>query len=109
MYCCCDCKIMSDDDWMERCSCEWKGWISVYDWPPPRKNKDLPFALPADEGKYYTRYQNGAGDHYEEVQEYKKNPRESKCGYTGKKVWLHWSGNDEKQPYAWRNLKESET
>lgn len=103
MYCCCNCKIMKD--WETRCTCDWEGWVNIDDWPPHRKNKSLPFCLPAEEGKYMTRYQNCAGDHYEIVQEYKKIPRKEECVFTGKEEFLHWSGNSEDQPYAWRNIR----
>lgn len=106
MYCCCDKKIGHDGDWT--CECDWKGWLNVFLWPDERKNKHLPCALPSKNGTYYVRCQSGAGDRYEDVQEYSTIPRDGKCGYTGKDLKLNWSGNDEGQPYAWRELREGE-
>lgn len=106
MYCACDKKIGHDNEWT--CVCDWKGWLNCHDWPPERTNKHLPFAYPVKNGKYYVRYQSGAGDRYEEMQEYSTVPRDGKCGYTGKSLKLQWSGDDEGQPYAWRDLRDSD-
>ena len=112
MYCCCGMKItcISDEELREKCTCDWERWISIRDWPPWRKNKDLPFAIPCEDGKYLVRYQNDSGDHYEVVQEYTKTPREvdAQWGYTTGKELVHWSGDYEEQPYAWRELHDSE-
>ena len=104
MYC--NCYVKINDDWEDRCVCDWYGWLSIHDWPPPRKNKHLPFALPAKEGKYLTRYQTDCGDHVTIIQQYKTTPRKVCCGYIGKELLVHWSGNDEQQPYAWRELRK---
>jgi hypothetical protein len=90
------------------CTCDWNGWKSIYDWPEERKNKDQPFALPKKDGKYYVRCQSGSGDRYEEVQTFSLKTRTETCGYTGKKFEVHWSGDDESQPYAWRELREGD-
>ncbi len=100
MYCCCDQKIR--DEW--ECKCDWEGWVSRYDWPEERNNKGISFSEPAKEGQYVVRVQNGSGDRYEDVQTFYLDPRPVICGYTGKKFEVHWSGNDEEQPYAWREL-----
>lgn len=108
MYCCCKCKIKLGEEWENRCTCNWDGWISIYDFPPTRKNKNLPFALPVEDGKYLTRYQNNSGDHYEVYQYFQKIPRKSKCVFTGLEVFLHWSGRSNEQPYAWAELYDDE-
>jgi len=84
------------------CTCDWKGWISRYDWPPQRKNKSLDFGEPNEEGSYLVRVQSSCGDRYEEEQNYSKTARKVVCGYTGREFLVHWSGDDESQPYAWR-------
>ena len=120
-YCCCDWK-MSDSMHIDMvkgettiykadpdgCTCDWSDWTSVYDWPPERKNKDKPFGLPEKDGKYLVRCQSGSADRYEEIQTFSLKTRIETCGYTGKKFQVHWSGNDEGQPYAWRELKEGD-
>jgi hypothetical protein len=90
------------------CTCHWNEWTSIYDWPEERKNKEKPFALPLKDGKYYVRCQNDSGDRYEEIQTFSLKTRIECCGYTGKEIEVHWSGNDESQPYAWRELKEGD-
>lgn len=120
MYCCCDWKMTgsmyidipnrttnyyeSDPD---RCTCDWNNWVSVYDWPEERKNKHKEFSLPKKDGKYLVRCQSSCGDRYEEIQSFSLKTRIETCGYTGKEFEVHWSGDDERQPYAWRELKES--
>lgn len=105
MYCCCGQKITID---FENCRCDWTNWISIYDWPKERKNKEKSFSLPDKNGKYYVRYQNNSGDRDECIQDFSLITRTEKCGYTGKEFDVHWSGNDESQPYAWRELKKDE-
>jgi hypothetical protein len=90
------------------CTCDWQDWNSVYDWPEERKNKEKPFCLPSKEGKYLVRYQNQCGDRNEEVQSFSLKTRTVSCGYTGKEFQVHWSGDDESQPYAWRELREGD-
>lgn len=103
MHCACDKKMGRDNEWT--CECDWKGWLSIVDFPDERKNKNLPFAQPQKDGTYYVRCQSGSADRYEETQEYSTVPRDGRCGYTGKPLKLHWSGDDEGQPYAWRDLR----
>jgi len=121
MYCACDWKMTgslhisisnktstyyeADPD---GCTCEWDGWNSIFDWPKERKNKDKPFALPKKDGSYYVRCSNGSGDRYEEIQKFSLATRTERCGYTGKEFKVHWSGNDESQPYAWRELRQND-
>ena len=121
MYCCCDWKMTrsthidmvnktiteyeSDPD---GCTCDWKDWISVYDWPQERKNKDKPFGLPKNDGKYLVRFQTNDGDRCECEMEFKIQSRKVCCGYTGKEVEVHWSGNDEEQPYAWKEINQTQ-
>jgi hypothetical protein len=90
------------------CTCDWDNWFSVCDWPEERKNKNIPIQLPKQNGKYYVRVQTCAGDRYEDIQEFSVVPRDAKCGFTGKDLKLHWSGNDEEQPYAWRELRNDD-
>ncbi len=90
------------------CTCDWEGWTSLYDWPPERKNKDKTFSEPEKEGKYLVRASTNCGDRYEEVQSFSLTPRTVTCGYTGKEFQVHWSGDEESQPYAWRELKEGD-
>ena len=47
-------------------------------------------------------------DRFEEVQTFSLKTRTIHCGYTGIEQQVHWSGNDEEQPYAWREFRESE-
>jgi len=121
MYCCCNWKMTGSlvidipnktstyyEPDTDGCTCNWNGWTSIYDWPPERKNKDTSFALPKKDGKYYVRYQNGCGDRYEEVQSFSLKTRTETCGYTGKELQVHWSSDDECQPYAWRELQEGD-
>lgn len=84
------------------CTCDWNNWVSVHDWPPERKNKDTPCVLPEKDGKYLVRCSNGCGDRYEEEQDFSIKTRTERCGYTGKEFQVHWSGDDEGQPYAWK-------
>jgi len=121
MYCCCNWKITGsmyidvqnkksiyyecDPD---GCTCDWNEWISICDFPKERKNKEKEFYLPFNDGKYYVRYQNFNGDRCEEIQNFSLKTRTETCGYTGEKIQLHWSGDHESQPYAWRELKEGE-
>lgn len=102
MYCCCENKISSDNF---ICNCDWQGWTSRYDWPPERKNKDLPFSEPPKSGKYLVRIQTQCGDRYEDESRYSPIARIVECGYTGKDVIVYWEGNDEEQPYAWKELE----
>jgi hypothetical protein len=90
------------------CTCDWNDWISIFDWPPERKNKHKPFRLPKKDGKYYVRVANESGDRYEEIQNFTLKPRKERCGYTGEEFDVNWSGNYEEQPYAWRELKNEE-
>lgn len=121
MYCCCEWKMTGSTHidipngtttYYEAdpngCTCNWDGWTSRFDWPEERKNKDKPFAQPTKNGKYYVRVQSGCGDRYEEMQTFSTEARKIRCGYTGKELCVHWSGNDESQPYAWRELREEE-
>ncbi len=102
MYCCCDQKIK--DGW--KCLCKWKNWVSVYNWPrgQERRNKYRPFSLPKKEGKYLVRISTQCGDRYETESEFSFKPRIVPCGYTGNPCICHWSGDDEEQPYAWKEI-----
>lgn len=117
MYCCCEWKMTPSYhiDMVNKthtiyevdpdgCKCDWTGWISRYDWPEERKNKNVPFSEPIKEGKYLVRVQTMCGDRYEDEQYFSKTPRMVRCGYTGKEFIVHWSGNDENQPYAWKEI-----
>lgn len=117
MYCCCDWKMTGSThiDMVNKtiteyepdpdgCTCDWTNWISVYDWPPERKNKDKPFGLPLKEGKYLIRFQTQCGDRVECESEFKLEKRIVYCGYTGKAIEVNWSGDDEEQPYAWKEI-----
>lgn len=117
MYCACDWKMtgsthidMVNETFTryeadpDGCTCDWTGWISRYDWPEERKNKSVPFSEPNKNGKYLVRCQSGCGDRYEEEQYYSSIPRTIKCGYIGKDLIVHWSGDDEGQPYAWKEI-----
>lgn len=104
MYCCCGNRITRDIG--EGCTCDWNGWISLHDWPPSRKNKSLPFAMPVKEGYYRTRVQDSAGDRYEGKQYFSVVPRKEPCVFTGIETELHWEKNSEYQPYAWTTLEE---
>lgn len=101
MYCCCDQKIK--DGW--KCLCSWKGWNSCYDYPPERRNKNRKIReFPEKEGLYLVRYCSQCADRYEDEQTYSFTPRSIRCGYTGKELIVHWSGNYEEQPYAWKEI-----
>lgn len=117
MYCCCDWKMTGSThiDMVNKiiteyeadpdgCTCDWNGWISRYDWPPERKNKDKPFSEPTKDGRYLVRFQTLCGDRFEEEQDFSLNYRIIRCGYTGKEMKVNWSGNDEEQPYAWKEI-----
>lgn len=119
MYCCCDWKMTGSthidmvnkvcthyEPDPEGCTCDWTNWTSIYDWPEERKNKDKPLELPLKDGKYYVRVQSQCGDRYEEIQHFSLITRNERCGYTGKELQVHWSGDDQSQPYAWRELIE---
>ncbi len=121
MYCCCDWKMTGSThiDMVNKiitnyepdpdgCKCDWKGWNSIYDWPQERKNKDKSFCLPDKDGKYLVRVQTSDGDRYEDIQTFSLKSRMVRCGYTGKEFEAHWSGDDESQPYAWKELLEDE-
>ncbi len=117
MYCCCDWK-MTDSihiDMVNKkttiyeadpdgCTCDWNNWNSIYDWPAERKNKDRPLKLPEKEGKYLVRIQTDCGDRYEDESEFKFEKRKERCGYTGREFEVHWSGDLEQQPYAWKEI-----
>lgn len=121
MYCCCGWKMTgsmhidmpnktstyyeADPD---GCTCDWDDWTSIHDWPTERKNKERLFSLPEKDGKYYVRCQSGCGDRYEEVQTFSLKTRTETCGYTGREFEVHWSGDDEGQPYAWRELRDED-
>lgn len=102
MYCCCGNKI-SRDDFV--CDCDWQGWISIYDWPDERKNKEKPFYLPPKDGKYLVRCANGSGDRYEIESNYFSASKTISSSYDLNPVQVHWEGNDEEQPYAWKELE----
>ena len=102
MYCCCDEKIT--DCW--QCNCDWNEWISCYDYPPERKNKHVPISLPTSHGTYLVRRQNGSADRYEEEAEFFVNPKTVPCGYTGTFHEIHWAGDRDHQPYAWKEIKK---
>ncbi len=117
MYCCCGwkmtpsceidmvnktCSIYEVDP--EGCECNWEGWNSLYDWPEERKNKDKTFCEPEKDGKYLVRIQNSSGDRYESESFYTKIKRKIYCGYTGKEFEVNWSGYDDEQPYAWKEI-----
>jgi len=122
MYCACDWKMTGSThiDMVNKtitnyehdpdgCKCDWNRWISIYDWPDERKNKEKPFELPLVDGKYYVRCQSYCGDRYEEIQSFSLKTRTEICGYTGKAFQVHWSGDDEGQPYAWKEITLSES
>lgn len=117
MYCCCGWKMTGSmhidipnktstyyEPDPNGCTCDWNNWVSRFDWPEERKNKDKLFADPKKEGEYFVRCQNGSGDRYEEIQYFSLKPRMINCGYTGKEFQVHWSGDDESQPYAWKPM-----
>lgn len=117
MYCCCDWKMTGSTyiDMVNKeiteyepdpdgCTCDWEGWNSIYDWPDERKNKDRSFRLPEKEGKYLVRIQTQCGDRYETESQFNLKTRIERCGYTGKEIEVHWSGDDEEQPYAWKEI-----
>ncbi len=121
MYCACDWKMTPshvidcvNKTWTtyevdeNGCTCDWNEWTSVYDWPPERKNKEKQLGLPLKDGKYYVRVQTMCGDRYEDIQTFSLKTRTETCEYTGKKFEVHWSGDDESQPYAWRELREGD-
>ena len=107
MYCCCEVKIHGDNN---RCICDWKGWVSTCDWPPERKNKEIPISLPLKDGKYHVRIQTNAGDRYEDEKEFTVIPRIERGGYfyPQKDIELHWEGEnwEEGRPYAWKKYNE---
>ena len=105
MYCCCGRKIKDDFE----CDCDWESWTSIHDWPPDRKNKEKPFRLPKRDGEYLVRHGNGQGDRCESIQTFSYETRTITCGYTGKEFQVQWSGDDESQPYAWKELPEKES
>ncbi len=88
----------------DKCKCDWTGWISIYDWPEDRKNKQIPFSEPIKNGKYLVRIQDHSADRYESESIYTIEPRTIRCGYTGKEIIVHWEGYDEDQPYAWKEI-----
>lgn len=102
MYCCCDWKISRSAD-PNGCKCDWENWSSIYDWPPERKNKDKPFSLPEKDGIYEVRIQNQSGDRFETESTFTIKSRLERCRYTGKEVEVHWSGDPEYQPFAWKD------
>lgn len=110
MYCCCGQKIRADNEW--ECLCDWDGWISVYDWPPERKNKKTSLTLPDEEGVYLTRHQDNSGDRYECVKKFNPVPRMEWGGYFEKRQYpIHWEGEcwEEGGPYAWKEISNDET
>ncbi len=121
MYCACDWKMTGSTviDMVNKtiteyepdpngCTCDWEDWTSIYDWPPEKKNTDKPFSQPSKEGCYLVRIQTQCGDRYEAKSFYSITPRIVRCKYTGKDVTVFWEGDDEEQPYAWRELKSSD-
>jgi hypothetical protein len=121
MYCCCGWKMSGSmyidipndthtyyEPDPDGCTCDWDGWISIHDWPPERKNKEQALGLPSKEGEYLIRCANGCGDRDEYIQTFSVKTRKVRCGYTGKELQVHWSGDDESQPYAWKESKENE-
>ena len=120
--CCCDWR-MSDSMYIDMvnktttifeadpdgCTCDWNNWVSRYDWPPERKNKDKHFSEPLEDGKYLVRVQTMCGDRYEDIQSFSQVSRTVSCGYTGKEFKGTFIVEiDEEQPYAWRELEGSE-
>lgn len=102
-YCCCHVKISGEDyEGKPQCTCDWDGWISLYDYPEDRKNKDIPFCEPVKDGEYLIRYQNQSADRHEKTSYFTLEPRKIYCGFTGRELVVHWSGDDEEQPYAWK-------
>lgn len=102
MYCCCDAKIGKDGEW--KCNCDWEGWKSCCDFPVERKNKNIPICDPPIDGTYLVRRQNGSADRYEEESQFSFLPKIVPCGYTGKLHQINWSGDEDHQPYAWKEL-----
>lgn len=105
MYCCCDAKL-SDS---EECTCDWTGWISVYDWPEERKNKHAPLGLPTKDGTYLVRIQVQCGDRYETKKKFSVVPKLVKGTYYAydQIIKIHWEDEDweEGRPYAWKDEK----
>lgn len=105
MYCCCGVKI-SDDDY--ECTCDWDGWISTCDWPPERKNKNIPVSAPSTDGSYLVRYQSD-GDRYEDIKKFSLTPLIEMGGYFAPMVpyEIHWEGMhwEDTQPYAWKEIE----
>lgn len=102
MYCACGWKMTPVDQ--DGCQCDWNGWNSLFDYPPERKNIDKPCCSPERDGKYLVRIQTQCADRYETESNYCSIPREVCCGYTGKKLQVFWDGDDEDQPYAWKEI-----
>ena len=102
MYCCCDQRIGYNGEW--ECHCDWEGWINCLDYPSERKNKHVPISDPAKDGVYLVRRQTGSADRYEEEATYFSKPLTVACGYTGKLHEINWSGDEDDQPYAWKEI-----
>jgi len=90
------------------CTCDWNGWTSICDWPDERKNKDKPLGNPLRDGKYLVRIQNQSGDRYEDESYFTLKTRIIQCGYTGFGFEVNWSGDDEEQPYAWKEIENGQ-
>jgi hypothetical protein len=104
MYCCCHQRIGQDGEW--ECLCEWDGWISNCDYPRERKNKHLPISNPPKDGIYLVRRQTGSADRFEEETEFFFTPKTVACGYTATLHQIHWGGDSDHQPYAWKYLDD---
>ena len=112
MYCCCYKKITGN--W--ECECSWDGWISAYDYPPERKNREVPLQKPLKSGKYLVRYQTSSADRYECEDVYHLVPIKTEKGGDGKIYPIHWENEEYEEyeedcgkgffhsPYAWKEI-----
>lgn len=107
MYCCCHQKIRDEGEW--KCHCHWEGWTSCCDYPPERKNKHLPISDPPSDGIYLVRRQNGSADRYEVETNFFSTPLTVQCGYIGIPHEINWGGDEDHQPYAWKEVPKGET
>lgn len=113
MYCCCGQKIR--DNFV--CLCDWDGWISSYDYPEERKNKDTPiYKYPLESGKYLVRYQTSYADRYEDEDIFSVKPIRIEKDYDNKLFPIHWQKEDFEtyysigvlnSPYAWKKIEVS--
>jgi hypothetical protein len=110
MYCACGQRINYEFE----CLCDWDGWISCADYPPERKNKDIPLQeKPQKSGKYFARYVNSNCDRYEceayfSLEPIRKDIHQA-CWSEPENIDVHWDPWDSETlgPYAWKPIKEN--